>query len=718
MRSVMIVLGLVITALGVGAAARTSEVGAGRQPTPSVQHPPPFKPGRQLLASWQGREGMLRDGAAESALTQTPAATGRVVTPEILLEEFSAPRALPDPRWLPNGRQILVSIQDQAPGNNTFWIESIDVKTGGRQRITQGTRPTPSPDGAWIAFIRQEKNEEQIWIRSLTGSDERPLTRVAGGLGAAFHLTFAWSPDSRRIAYAFRPVVKKEPVRRTTGTPPSVLVIGAEGDVPPDSELWLVDVPSGTATKVTAGPFRFDSLSWFPDATTVLYGAHGSFEYRRDDVFGEVRRTDLASGKTTTIVKDAGVQVLDPVLSPDGRTVAFLYDKANLVYPYHRSIATVPAAGGPIRQLTIDRMSQSAVWAPDGGRLAYIGRAGVFRQLFEVTTDGVIRQLTRDTRNVASPSLSPDGKTMVWATEDALGRKDVRVADAAGGNQRVLLDVTPEVAGLALGEVTEIRWKAPDGLEIAGLLVKPPRHDPARAYPLLVDLHGGPVGGVSLVGSIVLRSPLEWQMWAAKGFVVIVPDYRSSVTYGWDEVVKARDRQDADDRDYDDIMAGVDHVLATTRIDTARMALLGHSYGAHLTNWIITKTNRFKVAVSYEGYAERFMSWGSGARVGGNSIFEWLYKGKPWEAPENYRNTTADYAARIRTPTLFVSGDEGIPLYHNQFLYSALTKLGVDAGLLVYKGEGHVVQRPENFRDLLTRVIDWIESRIKTKGEG
>ena len=686
MRCAWITLGLVVTALQVGASeAPPGDVGSA--------------------------------SAAGSTSTQTPRATGRVVTPQILLEEFSAPRALPEPRWLPNGAQVLVSIQDHTSRDNISWIESIDVKTGARRRITQGTRPTPSPDGAWIAFIRQEKNEAQIWLHSLTAGEERPLTRVAGGLGTPFHTTFAWSPDSRRIAYAFRPVVKKDAALPGAGTPPSVVVIGEQGDVPPDSELWLAEVPAGTGTRITAGPFRFDSLSWFPDATSVLYAAHGSFEYRRDNVFGEVRRTDLASGKTTTIVKDAGVQVLDPVLSPDGRSVAFLYDKANLVYPYHRSIATVPSGGGAIRQLTRDRMSQSPLWA-DGGRLVYIGRAGVFRQLFEVMASGVIRQLTRDTRNVVSPSLSPDGRTMVWATEDPLGRKDVRVADAAGGNQRVLLDVTPEIAGLALGDVTEIQWKAPDGLEIAGLLVKPNGHDPSRAYPLLVDLHGGPVGGVSLLGSIVLRSPLEWQMWAAKGFVVLVPDYRSSVTYGWNEVIKARDRQDADDRDYEDIMAGVDHVLATTRIDTTRMALLGHSYGGHLTNWIITKTNRFRVAVSYEGYAERFISWGSGARVGGNSIFEWLYKGKPWEAPQNYRNTTADHASRIRTPTLFISGDEGIPLYHNQFLYSVLTKLNVDTGLLIYKGEGHVVQRPENFRDLLTRVIDWVESRIKTKAGG
>ena len=675
MRSLLFISGLVLATLAVGRAAdRTAAIG----------------------------------DAAASGQTSAPAT--RIVTPDLLLDEFSATRALPAPVWLPDGRRILVSTR--ASGSEAFWIESIDVETGARQRITQGTAPSPSPDGAWLAFTRDEKAEAQIWLRSLTGADERPLTKVSGGLGVAFHTTFAWSADSRRIAYAFRPVVPKAPATPAAGPRPSVVVVGEEGDVPPDSELWVVDVASGSSRKVTAGPFRIAALSWFPDGASVLYAVNGSFEYRSDNVFGEVRRSEIASGKTTTIVKDAGVQVLDPVLSPDGRTMAFLYDQANQVYPYHRSIATVPAGGGAIRQLTRDRMTSSPAWSADGQRVLYVGRAGVFRQLFEVTTAGTSRQLTTDTRNVVSPSVSPDGKSLVWGTENALGRKDLRIGDASGARQRVLLDVTPEIAGLALGDVSEIRWKAPDGLEIAGLLVKPRGYDAARAYPLLVDLHGGPVGGVSLLGSIVLRSPLEWQMWAAKGFVVLVPDYRSSVTYGWDQVIEARERQDADDRDYDDIMAGVDHVVATTRIDATRMVLLGHSYGGHLTNWIITKTRRFRVAVSYEGYAERYMSWGSGARVGGNSIFEWLYKGKPWEAPENYRNTTADHADRIHTPTLFISGDEGIPLYHNQFLYSALKKRGIPTGLVIYKGEGHVVQRPENFRDLLMRVIAWIEARM------
>lgn len=630
------------------------------------------------------------------------------VTPERLLTDFSFRRSLPSAQWLPDGSHIVLSLNDRGPKGLISWIELVEVKSGMRKRLERGSRPIPSPDGKYVAYLARKDSATQIWIRSLRQGDKRQVTRVPGGLGADFYTSFSWSPDSRRLAFAFRPIAKPEKPNAA-----SVVVIGAEGDIPPDSQVWVIDVDSGSARKVATGPYRMAALSWFPDGKALLCAVHRSFKYRRDDGFGEVRRIDISSGKCTTIIKDSGVQRLRPVLSPDGRFVAFLYDPANLVYPFHRSIAVVPSTGGPVRQLTRDRMVESVpVWSLDGTCIYYVGRQGVFRQLFSVTMSGEVQQLTQGGRNIVSPVLSPDGCTLVWTTEDPLGQKDVCVANADGNGERVLIDLTPEVKKLTLGDVHEVHWKSRDGLEIAGLVVHPPDYDSNCKYPLLVDLHGGPVGGVSLIGSILMRSPLEWQMWAEKGFVVFVPDYRSSVTYGWDEVLEARENQDADDRDFDDIMSGIDHIIATNSIDLSRLVLIGHSNGAHLTNWIITKTNRFKVAVSYEGNAEWYMAWGSGARVGGNSILEWFLKGKPWEAPENYLKAAAYRVGNVKTPTLFISGDKGIPLYHNKFLYSALGKLGIDTQLLVYRGEGHVIQRPDNLRDLLTRVIAWIDSHI------
>ena len=636
--------------------------------------------------------------------TESPADS--TVTIEWLLTDRSAGRGVPAARWLPDGSRVIVTVDG--------FVELLHVDSGARERLVQGAEGVPSPDGRRVAYAVREVGEAQLWVRSVDRDDARPITAIPGGLGEQARMTFAWSPDSRMIAFAFRPpAAVGEAEAPTSGTPaPSVIVIGEEGDVPPDSELWTVEVDSRSARQVVTGAHHFAALSWMPDGESVVYGAHRTFEWRADDNFGEIRRTLLADGTTTTLARDAGVQVLNPTISPDGKRIAFLYDPANQVYPYHRSVAVVGSEGGEIRQLTFDVMVGGMQWSPGGEEVFFVGRDGVFRQLFSVTMEGEVRRWTEGERNVLSPTVSPDGRRIAWGTEDALGRRVLWAAPLEDLSAATpLLDAAPGVHALRLGEVREFRWRSRDGLGIAGLVVLPPGYDGKTEYPLMLTLHGGPVGGVSLSGTF-LQSPMEWQMWAAKGFIVFVPEFRSSVTFGWDEVLKARERQDADDRDYDDIMSGLDHVMGTYPVDTSKMVVLGHSYGAHLTNWILTKTDRFRVAVSYEGNAERYMAWGSGSRVGGNSIAQWLFGGLPWEVPANYRNATADHVGKIRTPTLLISGDQGIPLYHNQFLYSALRTMGVETGLLVYEGEGHVIQRPENRRDLIYRVEAWIESHL------
>jgi dipeptidyl aminopeptidase/acylaminoacyl peptidase len=127
----------------------------------------------------------------------------------------------------------------------------------------------------------------------------------------------------------------------------------------------------------------------------------------------------------------------------------------------------------------------------------------------------------------------------------------------------------------------------------------------------------------------------------------------------------------------------------------------------------VTHTHRFRVAVSYEGYTDEAFGYGTGFRVGGNSIAEWLHKGKPWEVPESYRKESSDeFVKGVATPTMFIHGENGIPKFHSEYLYTAWKKQGVDAALLIYGGEGHVIVQPANQKDLLERVLAWVERYV------
>jgi dipeptidyl aminopeptidase/acylaminoacyl peptidase len=657
------------------------------------------------------------DQAPASPMSQGMDGGGKtIVTPELLLSNYaSKPLSAPAPLWLPDGRNLVMAIESRGDTRSaTSWIEKIEIATGRRERLVAGTDPKVAPDGSAIAFVTTDGKDKQLSVYDFATRQVRNLVPFPPGM-IEVDQTFAWAPDSRSIVFAYRPAAASTGDGKSSAAS-TVLVVGAPEDVPPDSEIWLVDVATSARRKIASDASRLADAAWLPDGTTMVFTSMGSFEYRNDNVTGKIFTVSLVTGEKRDLVTDGGVQNLRPMVSPGGRVIAFTYDPSNLIFPYYWNVAILPAGGGAIRQLTRDVFVTSApIWSQDGKALYFTCKHAVFTQICSVGTNGVFKRLTNAPRNAASIAVSPRGDRLAWSSEDARGRVEIRTARTDGTDERVVADFNPELDRLALAEVNEISWKSRDGLTIPGLLIKPLNHDRSRKYPLIVDIHGGPVGGVSLRGGILKTSPLEWQMWAAKGYAVLVPDYRASAVPGWDPILKTREAQDYNARDMDDVMAGVDDVIAQGIADPERLAVIGHSAGSILTNWIITHSRRFKVAVSYEGWVDWYHGYGSGLRVGGNAIMEWTYKGKPWEVPENYRkNSPSEFVRGVSTPTMFISADykggSGVEnLYHHEFMYTAWKKQKVDTQLLIYRGEGHVIQQPGNQRDMLTRILGWID---------
>lgn len=680
--------------------------------------------------------------AAAQVTSPPPKGAPAVVTPEVVLNgAASTGGSFSAFSWLPDSQRVIFSAtpaglrqvcrpraalpaaeSEGASASGRSWIAVMNVQTRECSVVHEGANPTPSPDGKQVLFIYGKTDSPQLWVSSLDGGDARALASravfnpYAHWTGADVYYRRVWSPDSRRVAYAMRPQLETAPARsQMPESGSTVVVIGGKGDVGSDTELWVVEPETGVSRKLTSGPYYiWDDLSWSPDGASIVFSCVTQVDARTDDTRGEIRSVSVSTGNVRTIVKDHGVQMLRPSLSPDGKTVAFTADPNNVYYPDHWNIAMTPAEGGPIRQLTRNLFVASGpVWSPDGKGVYFRAKKGVFSQIYFAGIDGGVRQVTDGPRGSSMPSVSPDARRLIWTTSDILSNQQLRLADVDGSNETTIANLSAPAKNYKLGQVEAVEWKSRDGVKIAGFVVKPADFDAHNKYPMIVDLHGGPVGGAGLSGSI-LQSRLEPHMWAAKGFVVFLPDYRSSGVYGWDLIEQARERQDANDRDFDDIMSGVDSLVRQGFVDTGRLALVGHSYGAFLTNWIITRNHPFRVAVSYEGYIDPFLMYGTGFRVGGNPAFEWLYKGTPWDVPENYRkNSPMEFLKGIKTPTLLISGEKGMALYNNEFLYTALRKQKVDAKFLLYKGEGHVISAPANRRDLLEQVIGWIETHLE-----
>ena len=590
--------------------------------------------------------------------------------------------------------------------------------------MSEGSDPRPSPDGARIAYMSGKGKTRQIWLMGADGKNPQPLTKNPSGLGG-WAFDFVWAPDSKSIAYCTaasedaKAIQRKAREAREKMHGSSVVVYGSAHDLPPPAEIWIVDLGKKTERKIASYDTSLTALSWFPDSKSLLvYGFRQGSAYREKVDASDVIVVDAATGKRRNLVSAGGEEQYGAA-SPDGSQVAFYYDADDVRYPDMYEISLIPTAGGPIRKLTKKYVTGGRpFWSPDGRGIYFTAKINAFSQIFFVTPAGELKQITTSEAGAPNVCLSPDGHHLSWQEEDAAGRKHLVVADADGSGQKTIRNLTPQFDELALGEAKEVRWKSTDGLEIAGMLVTPPDFTPGKRYPMVVDLHGGAVGGVSPEGQIICIGPLERQIWATKGYVVFAPDFRTSGVYGWDRIVAGRDKSDFMERDFDDIMTGVEHVIQMGFVDPDRMVAGGHSYGGVETEWIITHSHRFKAAIAYEGGGDWYRLYGDMYSVGGNTSLAWQFKGRPWEVPENYFKNSALYMMKgVTIPTMFIVGDGteygGSYPSEYEFMYSALKQQGVETQMLLYKKEGHVVFKPENVRDLTNRVVQWVDDHLK-----
>jgi dipeptidyl aminopeptidase/acylaminoacyl peptidase len=259
---------------------------------------------------------------------------------------------------------------------------------------------------------------------------------------------------------------------------------------------------------------------------------------------------------------------------------------------------------------------------------------------------------------------------------------------------------------IRLGETEEIHFKSHDGLEIEGFITKPPSFNPASRYPTLLFIHGGPVLQYSY------SFDFEAQLFAANGYVVVRTNPRGSSGYGRDFCFALY--QGDGEKDYRDVLAGVDHAIELGYSDPDRLGVGGYSYGGILTNYIITQTDRFKGAVSGAGTGLALANYG-------HDMYQRWWEsefGLPWESRELWDSTSAfNHIQNVTTPTLFAGGEKdwNVPVQNSEQLYQALRRRGVTTQLVVYPGEHHGGWTMPHQKDYLERRLAWYDRYVKGK---
>jgi dipeptidyl aminopeptidase/acylaminoacyl peptidase len=626
--------------------------------------------------------------------------------PMAIVDLLSLPR-LTDPQVSPDGRDVVFtrSDADWKSGRRLSHVWRARLDGGQPVQLTRGaeneTDPRWSPDGRTIAFIAKRGDNEfaQIYLLAVDGGEARQLTTHGSAVS-----DITWTPDGTSLYFtAPEPKTADDKTRERLRDD-----VYAFEENYKQTHLWKVSVPTKAEEHVTTGDYSVTSYHLSDSGRKVVYHRAPTPLLGSGDE-GEVW-TASADGSnavrlTTNTVGETGARI-----SPDDSQVVFISgSNAKFETYYNGRLFVVPAAGGAARVLVGDTESydvDQAMWSSDGKSIYFLANLGVHEEIFQVpAAGGKPRQLTDGRHNLGNWSQS-HGR-LAFTLSDSTGSDiwTLKIGDAAPSRvTRVFEAVTRE---FKLGRQEAIQWKGADGVTVEGLVTYPVDYQPGQKYPLAVMTHGGP----QAADKYSLGSPsYELQVLAGKGYVCLQPNYRGSTGYG-DPFLRdmiGHYFQNA----HLDVMTGVDELIRRGIADPDRMVKMGWSAGGHMTNKIITFTNRFKAASSGAGVAQWVSMY---AQTDMRAFRTPWFGGTPWQknAPIDayWNNSPLKDVAAVKTPTIFFVGerDPRVPMPQSVEMYRALKSHGVDTHLYIAPREPHGWAELRHQLFKLNAEIEWFE---------
>ncbi|MBP1771893.1 MAG: WD40-like beta Propeller containing protein [Holophagaceae bacterium] len=611
------------------------------------------------------------------------------------------------PQWAPDGRRV--AFLSDREGGQQVYLMSVDG--GEARKLTEAKDGVHafafSRDGKWLVFSAGKPEDRQLSLVELSSGD---YAVTALPKHATPIRDFALAEDSQRIYFTSPDRLDKDDQKRKEK---KFDVRIADPEQPP-AHLWSLDLKDKAEKRWTDGTaFTVTAFQLSKDGRWASYRAMPAAR-RAGDITQEaasLHLLDLGTGKARQVFEKFA---RFSVFSPDGHWLAYAAPER---FERLRSdkLWVVPTAGGPARNLLAgkDLSVSSASWHEDSNTLYFTEAVGVNQHLFSLAVaDGAMRQLTRET-GVLGGAYHPEAKAFLLSFSQPRKPMDLYVAKPATVGTTAawvkVSDANPQVAKLALGETEAVRWKAKDGVEVEGLLIKPLGYEKGKRYPLIVQLHGGPAAAD--MNGFQGRYVTYPHIYAAAGYLVLQPNYRGSSNYG-----EAFTRQIGGNfmrLSYGDIISGVDHLIREGLADADKLGMMGWSAGGHLSSWTLTQTDRFK-AISTGAGAVNWISMYAESDV--QTVREFYLGGKPYEAWDNFvRESALKYVKNAKTPTLIHVGeaDQRVPKPQSDELYMALKQLGVPVEYIVYPGMPHGLTEPRYQLVKMVSEFNWFEKWIK-----
>lgn len=618
----------------------------------------------------------------------------------------------------PNGKMVVWVESLPAPGggpsaNLGIYVANADG-TGTPRRITAGNAKAAyqehdiawSPDSATLAFLSDAAQTGQLQLFIAPVSKPTPAKKLTNFKG--FVSDPGWSPDGKQIALLYT-----ENATRAAG--PLVAETPDEGVVSEnflEQRLTLVDPATASVRQVSPADIYVYEFDWAPDSKRLVVTAapgNGDDNWYVANFFA----LDSASNTMTPLMPKPAMQIAVPRWSPDGRTIAFIGGLMSDEGSVGGDVYAIPAMGGDARDLTpgMKASASTITWSADSTKILCVENKDGLAALGVIDASaggentlhtfpghvsaggyGLAISISADGRTSAAIQQSFDDPPEVWA-----------------GKLGTWKQITHKNASLhpAWGKSVSLHWTTGIG-SVQGWLTYPLDFDPAKKYPLVVCVHGGPSSAVTP------SWPSRWAYYRAlpsQGYFLLQPNPRGS--YGQGEAFTRANVKDFGYGDFLDIMAGVDQAIRSAPIAPNRLGITGWSYGGYMTMWAVTQTNRFGAAVSGAGLSDWLSYYGE------NKIDQWMlpfFGASVYDEPMAYaKSAPMTFIKNVKTPTLMVVGDRDgeCPPPQSYEFWHALKTLGVPTELVIYPNEGHAFANPEHSRDVIERTAAWFNRYLQ-----
>ena len=684
-------------------------------------------------------KGLFRQSALASALTLACGSVGtaqQATKHPITFDDIIKMHRLSEPQISPDGKWVAytVATPDMDANRNVTNIWLVSTAGGASTQLTQSghdSSPVWSPDGSTIAFLSSRSGEAQVYLLSLEGGEAQRLTKLSTGAGLV-----KWSPGGKTIAFtsSVYPDCKDDECNQKRDEEKEKNKVKAhvaehllyrhwthwnEGK---RSHLFVIPADGSTAPRDLTPGADFDvppderggpgDINFSPDSKEICFTAVTD-KMEAISTNGDLFTAPVAGGEIQRITTQRGFDG-EPVYSPDGKYIAY---HAQLEREYESDrwrVMLYDRQTGKIENLTegFDRSADELAWSADSKSIYFTAESEMEKPLYEMAArpGAEPKKILADTYNVFF-SLSGAGKIMAFERTSLTSPAEVFTASGDGSNVRQLTHHNDAIlASLEMNPSETFWFDGAEGTKVEAMLIRPPKFDARKKYPLLVLLHGGP----QTMWSNSWGYRWNEEVFAASGYVMLMINRRGSTGYGQkftDEITN-----DWGGKAYLDVMDGVDYALKKYPfIDGTRMAAAGGSYGGYMADWIATHNGRFKAIISHAGVYDKVAMYATDELW----FEEHDMQGTPWSNPDSYRKwAPVSYAGQLgkfKTPTLVICGERDYRVPYTQSLefFNALQRQEVPSKLVVFPDEGHWILKPQNAQFWYKTFLDWLALYLK-----